>query len=358
MFKMNKKIDNPADCEVRSVIRFLNAQNVRAIDIHRQLTAVYGEGIMNESSVRKWCRMFNEGRTNVHDEERSGRPSLITEDLKKQIDEQIRQERRSTLDKLHEKFLQISRSLRHEILSKHLGYRNICARWVPRMLADDHRKESMGAALTFLERYHRDGDKFLDHIVTGDGTWVSHFTPESKRQSLEWLHPRSPSKPTKFKQTLSTRKIMATVFWDRKGVLLVEFMPQDTTINAESYCATLRRLRYAIENRRRSLLSSGVMLLHDNAVPHAAARTQAMLQEFGWEVFEHPAYSPDLAPSDFHLLQKLKEFLGGRRFKSDEEVNDVVKEWLNGLAAEVYDEGIQKLVTRYDKCLNVGGGYV
>jgi transposase len=87
---MNEKIDNPADCEVRSVIRFLNAQNVRAIDIYRQLTAVYGEGVMNESSVRKWCRMFNEVRTNVHNEERPGRPSLITEDLKKQIDEQIR----------------------------------------------------------------------------------------------------------------------------------------------------------------------------------------------------------------------------------------------------------------------------
>jgi hypothetical protein len=50
---MNKKIDNPADCEVRPVIRFLNAQNVRAIDIHRQFTAVYGEVVMNESSVRK-----------------------------------------------------------------------------------------------------------------------------------------------------------------------------------------------------------------------------------------------------------------------------------------------------------------
>jgi hypothetical protein len=69
----------------------------------------------------------------------------------------------------------------------------------------------MRAALKFLERYHRDGDKFLDHIVTGDETWVSHFTPESKRQSLEWHHHRSPSKPRKFKQTLSTRKIMATV---------------------------------------------------------------------------------------------------------------------------------------------------
>jgi histone-lysine N-methyltransferase SETMAR len=80
------------------------------------------------------------------------------------------------------------------------------------------------------------------------------------------------------------------------------------------------------------------MFLHDNARPHAAARTQAMLQEFGWEVFEHPAYNPDLAPSDFHLFPKLNEFLGGRRFRSDEDVKDAVKEWLNGLGAKVYDE--------------------
>jgi histone-lysine N-methyltransferase SETMAR len=75
------------------------------------------------------------------------------------------------------------------------------------------------------------------------------------------------------------------------------------------------------------------MFQHDNALPHAAARTQAMLQKFGWEVLERP----DLAPSDFHLFPKLKEFLDGRRFKSDEEVKDAVKEWLNGLEAEVYD---------------------
>jgi predicted phosphohydrolase len=104
-------------------------------------------------------------------------------------------------------------------------------------------KKRMGAVLKFLERYRRDGDKFLDYIVIGDETWVSHFTPESKRQSIEWHHPRSSSKHRKFKQTLSTRKIMATGFWDRKGVLLVEFLPQGTTINAEPYCTTLRRLR-------------------------------------------------------------------------------------------------------------------
>jgi hypothetical protein len=125
---------------------------------------------MNESSVRKWCRIFNEGRTNVDDEEQSGRPSLITEYLKKQIEEQIRQNRRSTLDELHAKFPQISRSLLHEILSKHLWYKkNLC-----KVGATDAgrrpQKKLMDAVLKLLERYHRDGDKFLDHIVIGDET--------------------------------------------------------------------------------------------------------------------------------------------------------------------------------------------
>jgi hypothetical protein len=69
------------------------------------------------------------------------------------------------------------------------------------------------------------------------------------------------------------------------------------------------------------------------------------------EVFEHPAYSPGLSPA-------LKKFLGGRCFKSNEEVKDAIKEWLNGLVAEVYDKGIQNLITRHYKCLNVGGDYV
>jgi hypothetical protein len=58
------------------------------------------------------------------------------------------------------------------------------------------------------------------------------------------------------------------------------------------------------------------------------------------------------------LFPALKEFLGGICFKNDKEMKDVIKEWLNGLAAEVYDEVIQKLVTRYDKRLNFSGGYV
>ncbi|GBN32494.1 hypothetical protein AVEN_89338-1 [Araneus ventricosus] len=78
---MFKTIDWPASCEIRAVIKFLNARNVRPCEIYRQISENCGENAMNEGMVRKWVRMFNEGRENAHDEERSGRPSLITEEL-------------------------------------------------------------------------------------------------------------------------------------------------------------------------------------------------------------------------------------------------------------------------------------
>ncbi|GBL74462.1 Mariner Mos1 transposase [Araneus ventricosus] len=145
---------------------------------------------------------------------------------------------------------------------------------------------------------------------------------------------------------------------DRKGVLLVDFMPIGTTINANRYCETLRKLWRAIENKRRGMLSGGIVLLHDNACPHTAAATQELLDQFVWEIFDHLPYSPVLAPSDFHLFLKQKEFLGDKCFGSDVELENAVTTCLNEPAAEDYNMGVLQLVDRYDNSLNVGGDYV
>ena len=76
----------------------------------------------------------------------------------------------------------------------------------------------------------------------------------------------------------------------------------------------------------------------------------------GW--IDHPAYSPDLAPSDFHLCRYLKVFLGGKRFGTNDEAKEAVQDWLSSQAADVYDLGIQKLIECYYKCLNKYGNYV
>jgi hypothetical protein len=75
-------IDNPASCEVRAANRFLHAKNMSAAEVHRELyTVVYCQNIMSEGTVRQCCRRFRDGRTNVHHEERSIRPSIATDDL-------------------------------------------------------------------------------------------------------------------------------------------------------------------------------------------------------------------------------------------------------------------------------------
>jgi histone-lysine N-methyltransferase SETMAR len=99
---------------------------------------------------------------------------------------------------------------------------------------------------------------------------------------------------------------MATVFWDRKGVLMVQFMQQGTIITSQVYCETLKELRRAIQKERRGRLTSGVVLLHDNARPHTAARTQALLVHFNWELSDHLPYSPYIAPRDYHLFTYLR----------------------------------------------------
>jgi hypothetical protein len=72
---------------------------------------VSGEGVINEGNVRKLCRLFNGGRTDVHNEARSGPLSVITEDLKDRVDAQVRENWRFTVDELDEVFPYVSRSV-------------------------------------------------------------------------------------------------------------------------------------------------------------------------------------------------------------------------------------------------------
>ena len=109
---MFKTIEGATDCEILSVIRFLNARNVLPSESHHQICQVYGDNEMSDGMVRKWVRMFNEGRGKVHDEARSGRPFLVYDDLVRKVNE-----RRFTISDLSLHFPQISRTLLYDTVS-------------------------------------------------------------------------------------------------------------------------------------------------------------------------------------------------------------------------------------------------
>jgi hypothetical protein len=104
---------------------------------------------------------------------------------------------------------------------------------------------------------------------------------------------------------------------------------------------------------RRGLLSKRVLLLHDNACPHMAAHTVDVLCALKFEVLKHPPYSPDLAPSDFHLFGPKKEHLRGQKFADDNTVMEAVQSWLKAMPNSFFLEGICKLVDQV--CCEAGG---
>ncbi|UYV84263.1 hypothetical protein LAZ67_X001691 [Cordylochernes scorpioides] len=153
---MELPLSSPAKCELRSVIRFLNAKNNSPVEIHHQLVLffrspllfmfhlsiphpqmeVYGEKCMDIKNVRKWCREFKEGRINVHDEQRSGRPSL-PESTMARIDEMVRTNRRITLEEIEDGLNEDCNHFSvHKIVSETLGYRKVSARWVDKWLKE------------------------------------------------------------------------------------------------------------------------------------------------------------------------------------------------------------------------------
>jgi len=106
------------------------------------------------------------------------------------------------------------------------------------------------------------------------------------------------------------------------------------------------------------MLTNGVVLHHhDSARPHMTAATIETIRKLKLGLLPHPAHSPDLAPSDYHIFRLLKNALRGRHFANDEEVKDVVYTWLHAQPKTFCVDGKRKLFDRSRKCEKTLGDY-
>ncbi|GBM64948.1 hypothetical protein AVEN_66134-1 [Araneus ventricosus] len=115
-------------------------------------------------------------------------------------------------------------------------------------------------------------------------------------------------------------------------------------INAAVSCQNLRRLP-------RAILTSGAALSHDNARLNCAVVTQQLLEQFKWDVSDHPAYSYDISTSNFPLFFEFRNWLGGQSFQKNKEIQSSVKDHLTLLTKTFLETGIESLVHRHDKYL-------
>ena len=137
-----------------------------------------------------------------------------------------------------------------------------------------------------------------------DEIWVFHHDPESKQEAKEWCEPGT-SAPKRVRVHKSAKKVLASVFWDAKGILLVDYLQTCKTINSEYYCNLLDPSDAKIREKRPGLQKKKILFHQDNAPAHTAQKT----------------------PSDFWLFPHLKKFLRRKHFSSNEEVIAVLILW-------------------------------
>ena len=202
--------------EYRVVIRYLYLKDKTGKEIYGELADVYGSSAPSYAQVKFWVGEFKRGRTSLEDETRSGRPLDATdEEMCKKVRHLVYSDRRIQVEEIG-----ISHGSVSTILHDRLGMRKLTARWVPKSFSDEQMATRASVCSALLKRL-RSNDDFLLRLVTVDETWVDYYEPENKAQSRQWVGPGS-LRPKKFKTQPSAGKVMATVFWDAKGVIIQE----------------------------------------------------------------------------------------------------------------------------------------
>lgn len=343
--------------EYRAVIKFFVKEGLSPNEIHQRFVKVYKQDSPSYSTVKKWAAEFKRGRESIEDDPREGRPkSATTPELIDRVHDMVLEDRRVKLREIAEA-VGISVERVCHILHNELHMNKLCARWVPRILTPEQKRNRMTMSQRALELYNKNPADFLRRFITMDETWIHHYTPESKQQSKQWTEAGS-SAPKKAKSVPSAGKVMASVFWDAKGILLVDYLEKAKTITGEYYSDLLTQLNQKIREERPGLQKKKIIFHQDNAPVHKGHLAMAKFHDLKYELLEHPPYSPDLAPSDYHLFPKLKIFLGGQRFSSNEEAIAAVDEYFSGLPQSHFKDGILALEYRWTKCVELRGDYV
>ncbi|GFV73263.1 histone-lysine N-methyltransferase SETMAR [Trichonephila clavipes] len=148
------------------------------------------------------------------------------------------------------------------------------------------------------------------------------------------------------------------IWWDWKGIIYYRFLRYGQTLNSKFYCQQLDRLKLAINQKRPELANGRGVFHQDNARPHRSLVTCQRLWELGGEILMHPPYSPDLAPSEYHLFLALKNFLSDKKLGSREDCENRLLEFFANKDQDFYERGIIKLPLKWQQILQQNGAYL
>ena len=322
--------------------------------IHKELKTALGLNAPTYRTVAKWAKRFSEGREDINDEPRLGRPvSELTDENIELVRLVINNDPHSTYNDIIAETT-LSHGTIERIITDCLKMKKVTSRWVPHQLTDEQKQERVRLCRENLAKFRRGSWRLCD-IITGDETWIYHRQIGRKLANASWVGegelPATIVRRSKFEP-----KNLFCIFFKSNGPVLMHTVPKGKAIDHKYYTENcLKPVVQEIRRQRKSSGTKGIKLLQDNARPHRHSDVINYLKKQGINIMPHASYSPDLAPCDYWLNDYIKRNLTDQ--PNEKSLTRAVSKILKNIPKKEFKKTFDKLLERMELCVNNHGDY-
>ncbi|CAM4931328.1 unnamed protein product [Rotaria socialis] len=321
--------------QIRAYIKLRTALNMQLKSIFDELCTSLRDQAPSYNTVVRWSKLCREGREEVEDELRPGRPvAETTSDNIEKVLYLIDNDPYLTIDEIQVE-TGLSQGTTQRIVSDHLKLKKITARWIPNQLTDSQRAERVRICQENLAKFNQGTWRLCD-VVTGDESWFYHKQLGRKSSNAAWTA-SGETPPTVVRRS--------------------HFAPKtEQTIDHDYYINNcLQPLVNEIKKQRPSSGTHAIKIHHDNARPHVHKDVSTYLESQGIMKMLQPPNYPDLAPCDFWLFDLIKQNLTDQR--SSVSLHRAVTKVMFSINEDEYKKTFDKWIERMKLCVYNHGDY-
>ena len=338
----------------RFYVKMRTALNVSAGVIPDELKSVYGDEVPGLSTVERWSKLFRDGREEIEDKARPGRPITVTttENIE-QVRFLINDDPYITIEGIQEE-TGFSFGTVQRIIRDHLNLRKITARYISEHLTDLQRAERVRICEENLSKFRQKTWRLCD-IPTGDEPWFRHKPIGRKISNKTWAGRGDPPL-TVVRVSRFASETLFSIFFKSTGPLLIHRIERGQTIHHRYYInQCLRPLIHEIKRERPTYGTDRIKIHHDNGKLHVHKDVTDYLESNGLTIIPHPPNSPDLSPCDFWLFDLIKNNLNDQ--DDAESLHNAVIDFMKSISREEYKKTFAKWIERMQACADNPHGH-
>ncbi|OHS93101.1 histone-lysine N-methyltransferase SETMAR-like protein [Tritrichomonas foetus] len=330
-----------------SIITFLQLEGKRGKEIYEEMKSVLKEKCLSQRQIYRVMAELNRSQNTqpVKKEKKCQSYDILDWKILDVLTEFPHSSCRYIANVLGE-----PKSTIYDRLTSKLMYKHVHLRWVPHILTENQKANRVLLAKKLLKILNAEQKTNFTFLITGDESWFYSKTDFN----TQWI-PENSVIPTIQNPGFQITKFMVTVFWNPHGIIHIDVLPPNEKFNAAYYITAImsKIVEFKNSNNYKKLF-----VHYDNAKPHVAKIVKKYINENSLESVPHPAYSPDLAPSDFFLFGTIKEKVKGIVFESPSHLIQTIVQIFNEIPSETLFSVFAEWQNRLKKVIDANGDYI